>query len=92
MQVPIEWGDQRACLNAENIYIANTTPRFVVKLYQEQFSHDMLLFLRLRYEELVFGGQMVLTFLGGKNEDVYQGDLNHLSFGITCKGCAISRG
>jgi hypothetical protein len=79
MQVPVELeGEQKACLNAENIYIASTTPRFVVKLYQEQFTNDMLLFLQLRYEELVFGGQMVLTFLGRKNEDVYHGDLNHL--------------
>uniref|UniRef100_A0ACD5ZID9 Uncharacterized protein n=1 Tax=Avena sativa TaxID=4498 RepID=A0ACD5ZID9_AVESA len=79
MQVPIGLeGDQKACLNMENIYIANTTPRFVVKLYQDQFASDLLLFLKLRYEELVFGGQMVLTFLGRKNEDVYNGDLNHL--------------
>jgi len=50
----------------------------VVKLYQQLFQMDLLLFLKLRYEELVFGGQMVLTFLGRKNEDVYKGDLNHL--------------
>ncbi|WVZ80037.1 hypothetical protein U9M48_027552 [Paspalum notatum var. saurae] len=50
----------------------------VVKLYQDQFQMDLLLFLKLRYEELVLGGQMVLTFLGRKSEDVYEGDLNHL--------------
>jgi hypothetical protein len=63
------------------MYITNNTSPLVVKLFQEQFRKDFSLFLRLRHEELVFGGQMVLTFLGGKNEDVYSGDLNHL-FGL----------
>jgi len=68
-------------LNGENMYIAKNTPPSVVKLFQEQFRKDFSLFLRLRHEELVFGGQMVLTFLGRKDEDVYSGDLNHL-FGL----------
>ncbi|KAF8667888.1 hypothetical protein HU200_052513 [Digitaria exilis] len=65
-------------LNKGNIYIAKTTPPSVVKLYQELFQMDLLLFLKLRHEELVVGGQMVLTFLGRKDEDVYKGDLNHI--------------
>uniref|UniRef100_A0A8I7B9B8 Uncharacterized protein n=1 Tax=Hordeum vulgare subsp. vulgare TaxID=112509 RepID=A0A8I7B9B8_HORVV len=65
-------------LNNGNIYIARTTPPYVVTLYQEHFQKDMLLFLKLRYEELVLGGQMVLTFLGRKTEDVYNGDMNQL--------------
>lgn len=65
-------------LNKGNIYIAKTTPPYVVKIYQEHFQKDMLLFLKLRYEELVLDGQMVLTFLGRKTEDVYNGDLSQL--------------
>ncbi|KAF7100514.1 hypothetical protein CFC21_102020 [Triticum aestivum] len=65
-------------LNKGNIYIARTTPPSVVKLYQEHFEKDMLLFLKLRYKERVLGGQMVLTFLGRKTEDVYNGDMNQL--------------
>ncbi|CAL5043539.1 unnamed protein product [Urochloa decumbens] len=65
--------------NKGNIYIAKATPLPVVKLYQEQFQKDLMLFLELRYDELVVGGQMVLTFLGRKEEDVYGGNLNYLS-------------
>ncbi|CAN6208040.1 unnamed protein product [Urochloa humidicola] len=64
--------------NEGNIYIARTTPPSVVKIYQEQFQNDLMLFLELRYKELAFGGHMVLTFLGRKNEDVYSGNMNYL--------------
>ena len=37
-----------------------------------------MLFLELRYDELVVGRKMVLTFLGRKEEDVYSGNLNYL--------------
>ncbi|KAF0903224.1 hypothetical protein E2562_025791 [Oryza meyeriana var. granulata] len=65
-------------LNGGNIYIAKSTPPSVVKMYQDQFQKDMSLFLKLRYQELVPGGQMLLTFLGRKKEDVLDGDLSHL--------------
>lgn len=65
--------------NEGNIYIASTTPPAVVKLFQEQFQKDLSLFLELRARELVIGGRLVLTFLGRENEDVYNGDLNHMS-------------
>ena len=62
-----------------NIYIAKaTSPPCVAQLYQEQFQKDMMLFLELRYDELVVGRKMVLTFLGRKEEDVYSGNLNYL--------------
>ena len=65
-------------LNKDNIYITKTTPSFVVKCFQEQFHKDFSLFLKLRHEELVYGGKMVLTFVGRKDEDVYNGDMNQL--------------
>jgi hypothetical protein len=46
----------------------------VVKCFQEQFHKDFSLFLELRHEELVYGGKMVLTFVGRKDDDVYSGD------------------
>ncbi|KAK1699588.1 hypothetical protein QYE76_016285 [Lolium multiflorum] len=67
--------------NEGNIYIAENTPPYVVKLYQEQFQKDFLLFVKLRCNELVFGGQMLLIFVGRKYEDAYSGGLNHL-FGL----------
>ncbi|VAI11509.1 unnamed protein product [Triticum turgidum subsp. durum] len=65
-----------AILNQGNIYIWETTPPSVVKLYQEQFLEDMSLFLKLRHTELVASGQMVLTFLGRKNSDVLRGEMS----------------
>ncbi|KAJ1256968.1 hypothetical protein BS78_K262500 [Paspalum vaginatum] len=44
--------------------------------YREQFNKDFSTFLKLRHEELVYGGKMVLTFGGRKDEDVYNGELN----------------
>uniref|UniRef100_J3MCV1 Uncharacterized protein n=2 Tax=Oryza brachyantha TaxID=4533 RepID=J3MCV1_ORYBR len=70
--------EKTAYLNGCNIYIAKSTPPSVVKLYQDQFQKDMSLFLKLRHQELVPGGNMLLTFLGRKNPDVRDGDLSHL--------------
>jgi hypothetical protein len=68
-------GTQKSCLD---IYITKTMSPSMVKLFQHQFQKDFSLFLRLRYEELVSGGQMVLTFIGRKHEDVFTGESNHL--------------
>uniref|UniRef100_A0A0E0FFX8 Uncharacterized protein n=1 Tax=Oryza nivara TaxID=4536 RepID=A0A0E0FFX8_ORYNI len=65
-------------INGGNIYIAKSTPPSVVKMFQDQFQKDMSLFLKLRHQELVPGGQMLLTFLGRKKEGVLDGDLSHL--------------
>ncbi|GJN29024.1 hypothetical protein PR202_gb17211 [Eleusine coracana subsp. coracana] len=67
-----------AYLNEGNIYISTDSSPLVVKMFQEQFYGDFSLFLKLRHDELVSGGQMVLTFLSRKNEDVFSGDLNYL--------------
>lgn len=61
-----------------DIYITKTMSPSIVKLFQQQFQKDFSLFLKLRYEELVFGGQIVLTFIGRKYEDVFNGEPNHL--------------
>ncbi|EEC80306.1 hypothetical protein OsI_22344 [Oryza sativa Indica Group] len=70
-----------AYLNGENIYIAKSTPQLMVELYQDQFQKDMSLFLKLRHQELVPDGKMLLTSLGRKKEDVLDGDLSHF-FGL----------
>ncbi|KAG0541751.1 hypothetical protein BDA96_02G044600 [Sorghum bicolor] len=74
-QVPEElYARNKTLLNKDNIYIAKSTPSFVVKFFQEQFHKDFSLFLKLRHEELVYGGKMILTFVGRKDDDVYSGD------------------
>ncbi|KAJ1258810.1 hypothetical protein BS78_10G103300 [Paspalum vaginatum] len=69
---------RKTCLDAGDIYITKTMSPSIVNLFQQQFQKDFSLFLKLRYKELVFGGQMILTFIGRKHEDVYSGESNHL--------------
>ncbi|KAF8723607.1 hypothetical protein HU200_021564 [Digitaria exilis] len=71
-------GTRKTCQDKGDIYITKTTSPSIVKLFQQQFQKDFSLFLKLRYEELVFGGQIILTFIGRKYEDVFSGESNHL--------------
>ncbi|KAJ0605750.1 putative methyltransferase [Helianthus annuus] len=47
--------------NKLNIYIAKTSPPSVLQAYGKQFHTDFTKFLRLRYQEMIRGGRMVLT-------------------------------
>ena len=55
--------------NKGNIYMASSSPPSVLKAYYEQFQRDFSMFLRCRWEELLEGGSMVLTFLGRRSDD-----------------------
>ncbi|KAL0916078.1 hypothetical protein M5K25_013560 [Dendrobium thyrsiflorum] len=68
--------DEKSCahLNKRNIYIADASSSIVYHLYLNQFKKDFSEFLRSRSKELIFGGKMVLSFLGRKNSPAI-GDL-----------------
>ena len=52
--------------------------------YLVQFQQDFSTFLKLRSNEIVSGGQMVLTFLGRSKLDPASGEMNHL-WGLLAK-------
>lgn len=64
--------------NPCNIYIAKTSSSSVYKAYLEQFHQDFSTFLKMRAQELVSGGQMVLTLLGRDNPDPLRGEMSVL--------------
>ncbi|PUZ61558.1 hypothetical protein GQ55_4G285800 [Panicum hallii var. hallii] len=70
-------GTRKTNQDKGDIYITKTTSPTLVKLFQQQFQRDFALFLKLRYEELAFGGHIILTFIGRKHEDVLRGESNH---------------
>nr|ANV28063.1 benzoic acid carboxymethyl transferase [Antirrhinum linkianum] len=53
----------------QNIYMATESPPEVYKAYAKQYERDFSTFLKLRGEEIVPGGRMVLTFNGRSVED-----------------------
>ncbi|XP_065869233.1 probable caffeine synthase MTL2 isoform X1 [Euphorbia lathyris] len=68
-------------LNKGNICIDESSPASVQKAYQNQFDNDFTNFLSLRSEEMVTGGNMVITIMA-RNEQIpyckYGGDILHL--------------
>ncbi|KAI3910239.1 hypothetical protein MKW92_001194 [Papaver armeniacum] len=54
--------------NKGNIYMAKSSPTYVVEAYMKQFNMDFTIFLKSRSKEVVKGGRMVLTILGRNNE------------------------
>ncbi|PVH48192.1 hypothetical protein PAHAL_4G272600 [Panicum hallii] len=75
-------GTRKTHQDKGDIYITKTTSPTLVKLFQQQFQRDIALFLKLRYEELVFGGHIILTCIGRKHEDVLRGESNHHLYGL----------
>nr|GMD84654.1 salicylate carboxymethyltransferase-like [Ipomoea batatas] len=55
--------------NKGNICMATTSPRSVRMAYYDQFEQDFSSFLKCRSKELVRGGRMILTMLGGQSEN-----------------------
>lgn len=58
----------------ENVYITSSSPQSAYKAYLNQFQRDFTMFLRLRSEEVVSHGGMVLTFIGRntRNDPLYR--------------------
>ncbi|CAH8373513.1 unnamed protein product [Eruca vesicaria subsp. sativa] len=50
--------------NSMNVYITNSSPLSDYKAYLNQFQRDFTTFLRMRSEEMVRNGRMVLTIMG----------------------------
>lgn len=50
--------------NKGNIYMAPSSPHDVFEAYLKQFQKDFTVFLASRSDEIVSGGQMLLTFIG----------------------------
>ncbi|XP_039141259.1 S-adenosyl-L-methionine:benzoic acid/salicylic acid carboxyl methyltransferase 3-like [Dioscorea cayenensis subsp. rotundata] len=65
-QVPLGIENGGVNINKGNIYISRTSPPIVSRSYLEQFKRDFLSFLQFRSQEIVNGGQMVLSFVGGE--------------------------
>ncbi|KAL3520507.1 hypothetical protein ACH5RR_018656 [Cinchona calisaya] len=56
-------------MNKGSIYIEKSSPPIVHQPYLQQFTQDFTMFLKMRYEELVPHGHLLLTIVG-KNEEI----------------------
>ncbi|XVF18054.1 hypothetical protein REPUB_Repub10bG0178500 [Reevesia pubescens] len=69
-QVPPELIDEaNPLINKWKIFISKTSPSVVINSYLTQFRKDFSSFLKLRSEEIVPGGRMVLTLRGRTTAD-----------------------
>ncbi|KAK9285881.1 hypothetical protein L1049_025082 [Liquidambar formosana] len=73
---PALYDEEGKSINKGNIYISKSSPSQVSQAYFRQFQEDFSSFLRLRSEELIEGGRMVLILLGRR-------DLDHVDRGNT---------
>ncbi|CAH2074177.1 unnamed protein product [Thlaspi arvense] len=55
--------------NKMSVYITSSSRLSTYKAYSNQFERDFTTFLKLRSEEIVSNGRMVLTFIGRNNMD-----------------------
>ncbi|KAJ4882418.1 S-adenosyl-L-methionine-dependent methyltransferases superfamily protein [Raphanus sativus] len=55
--------------NKMSLYITSSSPLSEYKAYLNQFQKDFMTFLRMRSEEMVSNGRMVLTLIGRKTLD-----------------------
>ncbi|KAK1355341.1 Salicylic acid carboxyl methyltransferase [Heracleum sosnowskyi] len=62
--------------NKGNIHLATSSPRSVYVAYFTQFKKDFTTFLRMRSEEIIPNGRMVLTLKGRSNADPTIKDCN----------------
>ncbi|XP_031264796.1 probable caffeine synthase 3 [Pistacia vera] len=56
-------------VNIWNIFPTRTSPPGVHKAYLDQFEKDFTTFLKLRSQELITGGRMILTLGGSQSKD-----------------------
>ncbi|KAL4327162.1 hypothetical protein AHAS_Ahas13G0072500 [Arachis hypogaea] len=62
----LHWLSQapKELVNKKNIHLTSTSPPAMHRAYLEQFQKDFKVFLKLRSQEVVGGGGMVLTLFG----------------------------
>lgn len=78
-QVPEGLDDEKGvAMNKGNVCMAKSSPPCVFKAYLEQFQRDLSLFLKLRSEEVISGGRMVLMLFGRTTEDPSSGECCHI--------------